>query len=97
MAETDIGADLVSTPIKTEPPKRKFARDIAPEVVDPLVRCRVTRRGADKISTGRHEPTLGDEKYAEGEIITLPLSVAQEQQDTLDRSGEPRGYVEILE
>ena len=34
------------------------------------MRCRVTRRGADKISTGRHEPMLGDETYAEGEVIS---------------------------
>jgi hypothetical protein len=77
-------------------PKRKFARELNPEPVEAKVRCRITRRGADKISTGRHEPMLGDEKYAEGEIVELPLSIALEQQDALDAAGQPRGYVEII-
>ncbi len=95
----DIGADLVGTPAPEAPeaPKRKFARDLDPKAPDPLVRCRITRRGGDKISTGRHEPMLGDEKYAEGEIITLPLSIALIQQGEPDAAGQPRGYVEILE
>ncbi len=80
-----------------EAPKRKFARDLAPEPPEPVVTCRVTRRGADKISTGRHEPMLGDETYAEGEVISLPLSIAQAQQDAPDAAGQPRGYVEILD
>lgn len=78
-------------------PKRKFARDLNPEAPEPVVCCRVTRRGADKISTGRHEPLLGDETYAEDEVISLPLSIARELQDAPDRAGEPRGYVEIID
>ena len=78
-------------------PKRKFARDLNPEPPEPVVRCRVTRRGADRISTGRHEPMLGDETYAEGEIIELPRSIAREQQDAVDAAGQPRGYVEIID
>lgn len=81
---------------KIEAPKRKFARDLNPEPVEPVVKCRITRRGADKVSTGRHEPMLGDETYAEGEVIELPLSIAREQQDAPDAAGQPRGYVEIL-
>lgn len=81
---------------KTEAPKRKFARELDPVVPEPIVRCRITRRGADKISTGRHEPMLGDETYAEGELIDLPLSIAREQQDAPDAAGQPRGYVEIV-
>ena len=77
--------------------KRKFARDLNPEAPEPVVQCRVPRRGADKISTGRHEPLLGDETYAEGEVVNLPLSIARELQDAPDRAGEPRGYVEILD
>jgi hypothetical protein len=80
-----------------DPPRRKFARELAPVEEEPIVRCRVTRRGGDKISTGRHEPTLGDEKFMEGEIIDLPLSVALAQRDTLDAAGNARDYIEILE
>ncbi len=78
-------------------PKRKFARDLNPEPPEPVVRCRVTRRGGDKISTGRHEPMLGDETYAEGEVISLARSIAVELQDAVDAAGQPRGYVEILQ
>jgi hypothetical protein len=82
---------------KNDAPKRKFARELNPEPPEPVVICRVTRRGADKISTGRHEPMLGDETYAEGELIELPLSIAREQQNTIDAAGQPRGYVEIVD
>ena len=77
-------------------PKRKFARDLDPAPPEPVVQCRVTRRGADKISTGRHEPMLGDETYAEGEVFSLPRSLALALQDAPDRAGEPRGYIEII-
>jgi hypothetical protein len=87
---------LKTTGVAEVAPKRKFARDLNPEPAEPVVRCRVTRRGADKISTGRHEPMLGDETYAEGEIVDLALSIAREQQDAIDAAGQPRGYVEIL-
>jgi len=82
---------------KADTPKRKFARELNPEPPEPVVACRITRRGADKISTGRHEPMLGDETYAEGEIVELPLSIAREQQDARDAAGQPRGYVEIID
>ncbi len=80
-------------------PKRKFTRETAEAEEakkEPTVRCRVTRRGGDKISTGLHVGGLGDETYAEGEVIELPLSAAKAQQDELDLAGQPRGYVEIL-
>lgn len=67
---------------------RKTAKEMAlapPE--DPVVSVRVTKRGADKISTGKHYPDLGDEFYAQGEVFEVAKSTA----DIL----EDRGFVEI--
>lgn len=67
---------------------RKTAKEMAlapPE--DPVVSVRVTKRGADRISTGKHYPDLGDEFYAQGEVFEVAKSTA----DIL----EDRGFVEI--
>jgi hypothetical protein len=58
-------------------PKRKFAKQLSEApALDPMVKCRVTSRGADRISTGKHLDVLGDEKYAEGEEFETELSNA---------------------
>lgn len=89
-------------------PERKFAKSLAaPVEAERMVTVRVTRRGADRIATGRHEPMLGDEYYAEGETFRCPLSVAIAQSDgdenwrmthTDEFTGrvEPKDYVEII-
>lgn len=81
---------VVEKAVKEEPakPERKFAKQVEYGTVhDPMVKARVTKKGADKISTGRHEPGLGDEYFAAGEIIDVLKTTADDLED--------RGFVEI--
>lgn len=70
-------ATIEAAQVEAPKPVRKFAKQLqeAPQV-DPLVTCRVTDRGADRISTGNHVDVLGDEKYAKGETFKTELSNA---------------------
>lgn len=88
--ETEFQNALVEKDVtaQAQKPQRKFAKQVSEGVQhDPTVQARVTKKGADKISTGRHEPQIGDEYYAQGEIITITKSNAEELED--------RGFVEI--
>ena len=76
----------------TEATSEAFVRKTAKEMAlappeDPVVSVRVTKLGADRISTGKHYPDLGDEFYAQGEVFEVAKSTA----DIL----EDRGFVEI--
>lgn len=57
----------------------------APE--NPDVSVRILKAGDGKVSTGKHDPRGGDELYEFGEIVSLPLDIAQ--------GLEARHYVEI--
>lgn len=74
----------------TDTPKRKFAKQIDIDAdAKPIVlkTVRVLPKGADKISTGRHEVQLGDEFYLKGEKFEVEESVAL--------ALEERGFVEV--
>lgn len=50
-------------------------RELAPETY-PSVECVVLPMGHDKISMGRHIPSLGEAHYEEGETFTVQLPTA---------------------
>lgn len=83
-------------------PKRKFAKQLSEAPVkEPIVTCRVTSRGADKISTGVHLDVLGDEKYAAGEEYKTELSNALMMRDGdlayWLKHQDYRDYVDIID
>ena len=67
----------------------KSKRDIgaAPAEPNQMVRVRVTKMGDGKISTGKHDPRGGDEKYEAGEMFAIGKGIADQL--------EAKGYAEI--
>ena len=57
---------------------------------EPMVMCRITKKGDGKISTGNHVTGLGDTTYERGEIVPMPISTARHYEDG-------PGYVEIVD
>ena len=60
-----------------------------PQVEEPPVTVKVTKRGHGKISTGNHSQTYGDELYADGETFKVAANIARDLED--------RNFVIILE
>lgn len=50
----------------------------APDPTEGMLRVRVTRRGADRISTGQHDPVEGDILFEAGEEFDVIASVAHD-------------------
>jgi hypothetical protein len=72
--------------------RAKAARQAAKLAVEPqpdaMVTVRVLPKGADKISTGRHYPGIGEIHYEKGETFPIAATTAKELED--------RGFVEIV-
>lgn len=71
--------------------RQRAARQAANVAVDQppptIVKVRVTKMGAGKVSMGVHVPGVGDAFYEKDEMPEFELSIAQSLED--------RGYVEI--
>lgn len=70
--------------------KAEFAGASADSIAAPLnpnVSVRILKAGDGQVSTGKHHPRGGDELYEFGEIVDLPLDIAQ--------ALEARHFVEI--
>jgi len=68
-----------------EPAEEVLEPDPAPEQPEGTVRCRVTKKGAGKIFTGKPDP----KHFAWEEIIFIPLAAARQLED--------RAFLEILD
>lgn len=69
----------------------------APDPTEGMVRVRVTRRGADKISTGHHDPVEGDVLYEAGDEFDVIASVAYDLLgENKDDPNQSKDWVEIL-
>lgn len=65
-------------------------RAVAGEEADPLVQCRITKKGDGRVSTGQHAAGIGEAYYLWKETPSFPLSIAKalEARDFVEIEGE---------
>lgn len=67
---------------------RQAARTLTAETELPMVKCRVTKLGDGKISTGEHVAGIGEVHFEKGEEFPARKDIADALED--------RGFVEIV-
>lgn len=65
-------------------------RVVKGEEAEPMVECRITRKGDGRVSTGQHASGVGEAYFLKGERPRFPLSIAKalEARDFVEIEGE---------
>jgi hypothetical protein len=71
-------------------PILKARRAVDGEESDPVVQCRITKKGDGKVSTGQHAGGIGEAYYLWKETPSFPRSIAKalEERDFVEIEGE---------